>query len=386
MFEGHTFYIMALAFNPKDSNTFASACLDHTVKVWSLGSPQPNFSIEAHDKGVNFVEYYHGGDKPYLITCGDDRSVLIPSSRSRNVLAADLPFSVGPAPSLIKIWDYHSKSCVQALESHTANVSFAIFHPTLPLIVSGSEDGTVKLWNAATYRLENTLSYGLERTWCVGYRRSGNEVAFGYDEGAVVIKLGREEPSVSMDTSGKIVYAKNTEILTGTVQQATGGADDDEPVEDGQKLQVAMKELGATEIYPTSLQHSPNGRFVTVCGDGEYIVYTSLAWRNKAFGTGTSFAWAGDSSTYAVLEGKSRVRVYRNFRERTGLIKSGSGWAVEGLHGGVLLCARGNGFVLFWDWETGAVVRRIEVDAQSVRSPPSAADGALPADVPIAHT
>lgn len=150
---------------------------------------------------------------------------------------------------------------MQALESHTANVSFAIFHPTLPLIVSGSEDGTVKLWNAATYRLENTLSYGLERTWCVAYRRAGNEVAFGYDEGAVVIKLGREEPSVSMDASGKVVYAKNTEILTGTVQQAVG-ADEADAVEDGQKLQVAMKELGGTEVYPTSLQHSPNGRCV----------------------------------------------------------------------------------------------------------------------------
>lgn len=106
--------------------------------------------------------------------------------------------------------------------------------------------------------------------------------------------------------------------------------------------------------------------FVTVCGDGEYIIYTSLAWRNKAFGTGTSFAWATDSNTYAVQEGKSRVRVYRNFKERAGLIKSTGGWAVEGVHGGALLSARGNGFVMFWDWETGAVVRRIEVDATNV--------------------
>jgi coatomer subunit beta' len=73
VFEGHTHYIMSLAINPKDSQTFASACLDHTVKVWSLGSPTPNFSLEAHEKGVNYVEYYHGGDKPYLVTTGDDR-------------------------------------------------------------------------------------------------------------------------------------------------------------------------------------------------------------------------------------------------------------------------------------------------------------------------
>lgn len=72
---------MSLAVNPKDSNTFASACLDHTVKVWSLGSAQANFSLEAHEKGVNYVEYYHGGDKPYLVTTGDDRLRLINSVR-----------------------------------------------------------------------------------------------------------------------------------------------------------------------------------------------------------------------------------------------------------------------------------------------------------------
>lgn len=73
IFEGHTHYIMALAINPKDPQTFASACLDHTVKVWSLGSPVPNFSLDAHEKGVNYVDYYHGGDRPYLVTTGDDR-------------------------------------------------------------------------------------------------------------------------------------------------------------------------------------------------------------------------------------------------------------------------------------------------------------------------
>lgn len=33
IFEGHSHYVMQVTFNPKDTNTFASASLDHTVKV-----------------------------------------------------------------------------------------------------------------------------------------------------------------------------------------------------------------------------------------------------------------------------------------------------------------------------------------------------------------
>jgi len=73
---------MHLTINPKDSNTFASACLDRTVKVWTLnpsgsGSSysrvEPNYTLDAHEKGVNYVEFYQGADRPYMVTTGDDR-------------------------------------------------------------------------------------------------------------------------------------------------------------------------------------------------------------------------------------------------------------------------------------------------------------------------
>jgi coatomer subunit beta' len=36
------------------------------------------------------------------------------------------------------------------------------------------------------------------------------------------LQLGREEPSVSMDVYGKVVYARNTEILTANLQAVAG--------------------------------------------------------------------------------------------------------------------------------------------------------------------
>ncbi|KAI0076912.1 coatomer beta [Panus rudis PR-1116 ss-1] len=338
-YEGHTHYIMNIAISPKDPNTFASACLDRTVKIWSLGSPTANFTMEAHEKGVNYVEFYPGADKPYLVTASDDKTV--------------------------KIWDYLSKSCVQTLESHTNNVLFAVFHPNLPIIISGGEDGTVKLWNSGTYRLENTLSYALERAWCIALRKDVNEVAIGYDEGVVVVKLGRDEPTYSMDPSGKLIYTKNNSVLSANLQTLSPSSLS--ASSDGSRIPLSIKELGTTEIFPSSISHSPNGRFVTVTGDGEYIVYTALAWRNKAFGNGSSFAWAADSNTYAVLEGRLKLRVFKSFRERTGPGMKGVGsWSIDAVFGGTLLGAKGSGFVVFWDWETGEIVRRIEAEATNI--------------------
>ena len=142
VFDGHTHYVMNIAFNPKDTNTFTSACLDRTIKMWSLGSPHANFTIHAHDKGVNYIDFYPSPNHPYLITTGDDKT--------------------------IKVWDYLSKGCVQTIEGYTNNPSFAVFHHNLPIIVSDSEDETIKIWNDNTYRLENTLSYAPDVTHQTG--------------------------------------------------------------------------------------------------------------------------------------------------------------------------------------------------------------------------
>jgi len=42
----------------------------------------------------------------------------------------------------------------------TSNISFAVYHPELPVIISGSEDGTIRLWHANTYRFLQSLNYG----------------------------------------------------------------------------------------------------------------------------------------------------------------------------------------------------------------------------------
>ena len=123
-----------------------------------------------------------------------------------------------------------------------------------------------------------------------------------------------------MDPSGKLTYTRNTDVLSAK-PQTIGDVETPEDL----RIPFSTREIGSTEIYATSLQHSPNGRCITVVGDGEYIIYTAQAWGNRAFGTGSSFALSNDSNTYAVLDGRTKVGVYKKFKERTAPVMKGSG-------------------------------------------------------------
>ncbi|KAK9026811.1 hypothetical protein V6N11_039644 [Hibiscus sabdariffa] len=210
----------------------------------------------------------------------------------------------------MQVWDYQTKSCVQTLEGHTHNVSAVCFHPELPIIITDSEDGTVRIWHATTYRLENTLNYGLERVWAIGCMKGSRRIVIGYDEGTIMVKIFREVPVASMDNSGNIIWAKHNEIQTMDIKSF--GADFE--VTDGERLPLAVKELGTCDLYPQSLKHNPNGRFVVVFGDGEYIIYTALAWRNRSFGSALEFVWSFEGE-YVVRESSSKIMILsKNFQ------------------------------------------------------------------------
>jgi len=340
-FEGHAHYVMMVKFNPKDTNTFASASLDRSIKVWGLGSPLPHYTLEGHERGVNCIDYYPSGDKPYILSGADDRTV--------------------------KIWDYQTKSIVHSLEGHTHNICSVLFHPKLPLICSASEDGTVRLWQSTTYRAETTLNYGMERSWALAATRETTKLAIGFDEGCVVVELGSDDAVVSMDGTGKVVWAKSNEIQTASVRGlASTAGDDGGELPDGERLPVVPRDLGTCELYPQSIKHNCNGRFVAVCGDGEFIVYTAQALRNKAFGQAIDFVWsASGTGDYAIRESTSRIKFFKNFKESRAIKPACA--SADGLYGGHLLGVKGgDSAVLFYDWDSGEFVRKIDVVPKEV--------------------
>jgi len=239
-----------------------------------------------------------------------------------------------------------------------------MFHPKLPIIASASEDGTIRIWQSTTYRSETTLNYGMERAWALAASPDSNKLAIGFDEGCVCIELGSDDPVASMDTTGKVVWATNNEVKTASVRGVVGSGDDMLP--DGERLPVVARDLGSCELYPQVLQHNCNGRFVAVCGDGEFIIYTAQALRNKAFGQALDFVWSGSGTgDYAIRESVNRIKVFKNFNESKVIVPATA--SAEGLFGGQMIGVKGgDGAVLFYDWESGEFVRKIDVVPKNV--------------------
>lgn len=134
---------------------------------------------------------------------------------------------------------------------------------------------------------------------------------------------------------------------------------------DGEAIAMAERELGSIELFPTGIHHNNNGRFVVAVGDNEYVIYTAQTLRNKDFGAASEFVWSAfGTGDYAVYEPSSRnVKVFKNFKEVHSFRPPVD---VKSLSGGSLLCVRSTEHVLFYDWETMRLVRRIEVAARGV--------------------
>jgi WD40 repeat protein len=77
----------------------------------------------------------------------------------------------GSDDKTVRLWDAATGAALQTLEGHSRFVSSAAFSPDGTQVVSGSYDETVRLWDAATGSALQTLK---------GHSRSAQEPNFAH--------------------------------------------------------------------------------------------------------------------------------------------------------------------------------------------------------------
>lgn len=319
-----------------------------------------------HEKGINCIDFYTGSDRPFLVTGSDDHTV--------------------------RVWDYHSKSCVRVLEGHANNVSAVIFHPQLPFLLSAGEDGNLRIWNAQTFRPEASYNFGMERAWGLACCRAHNAIGLAFDSGTIVFQLGRGDPCASLDpVQGRLVWSRargsgsggshGNEILTGMVRLLDVEGRPIRAPADSEVIPLTPKELGTSDVFPQNLLHSPDGRLVAVWGDEEYVIYSTIGWRNRAFGKGVEIAWAAPGGdVFAVRNSTGRVTINRVSAHDQGAPLQGVN-DCDRIYGGPLLgISSGSSSLSFFDWTGEHLIRTIDVAAVSVSWSPDASHVAIQTD------
>ncbi|KAF9593686.1 hypothetical protein IFM89_024503 [Coptis chinensis] len=99
---GHVYYVMCAVFHPKE-DLVVSASLDQTIRVWDIGALRKK-TVSPADDSLRLSE-----------------------------MSSDM---FGGVDAVVKY----------VLEGHERGVNWALFYPTLPLIVSGTDDRQIKLW------------------------------------------------------------------------------------------------------------------------------------------------------------------------------------------------------------------------------------------------
>jgi WD40 repeat protein/serine/threonine protein kinase len=178
--KGHTHGVTNVAFSA-DGDFLATAGEDGTVKVWQLSvdrdgrkfwdparNPEP-LTLQGHSDAVRLVVFSRDGKR--LASASEDHTVKVwdlPPPAERSGLTKPL-------------------EAVATLSGHTAAVRSVAFRPDGKVVVSGSADRTVRVWDVAGGTELHRLTGHRYGVTCVAFSPDGKHLASGSEDKQVKV-------------------------------------------------------------------------------------------------------------------------------------------------------------------------------------------------------
>ena len=178
---------------------------------------------------------------------------------------------------------------VDTFRGHFNNVSCVLFHPRQELILSNSEDKSIRVWDVAKRSGVQTFQREHDRFWILTAHPTVNLFAAGHDTGLIVFKLERERPPHVSHRNQTLYYVKDRYLRFYEFESSR-----DVPV-------ISIRR--STNQSVRSIAYNPQDRAVLLCSDadgGHYELYQIPRDGKRGAASATSsstMAGDGDASS-----------------------------------------------------------------------------------------
>jgi TIR domain-containing protein/WD40 domain-containing protein len=163
-FEGHIGVVWCVVMLPDGAHALSSGD-DGTLKLWSLTSPRPVREFKAHDKEIWSVALLPGGRQ--ALSASLDATMKLWDLASPQQPLRTFPYearilavavtpngklAVSAAKDVLQAWNIADGAKLHPFEGHKGEVNTVAIAPNGTQVVSGGDDGSVRLWELSSGR------------------------------------------------------------------------------------------------------------------------------------------------------------------------------------------------------------------------------------------
>lgn len=161
--------ITAIALTGDEQQIVASAQNVNEIQVWSMASGMPRFKLGGFRQPVTHLAV----NGNWIAAASRDRTVRIwqaDTGKLQAQLTQTAPFSglsfspdgqrlITTSGNIVQVWQVKTGQAKQIFR-HAGAVTSATFDPTTQTVVTGTKDGTIRIWDIATGQVQQTLNPG----------------------------------------------------------------------------------------------------------------------------------------------------------------------------------------------------------------------------------